>query len=323
MALRPARCVAAFLLLLVTANAGRNLRQIDDLELLRRPPTIDGVAWSSSGMLGVWQAGVMHALLRAGVLDWGSDPGMNYAGTGEGAIVAISGIAGHNPQRTRTAFEASMQTAVNEARACRRSNGTNCDALSGKYEAFITRVLNTLIRETTAGAANSTMTVHLSLVPAATESRPLTAPACNSLSVEANATSVFFNRTDVISALLASTHYPAFSSPNCTRTFRGHQYKNGALTLPMPCPAGSNSCLRISAVPPSVARRLGWGITDANALQPDIFPGSSGAPLPIPESQWSNAMWDPEAVLPVVNALYSLGFTDGRSWARDNFFVLS
>jgi hypothetical protein len=49
----------------------------------------------------------------------------------------------------------------------------------------------------------------------------------------------------------------------------------------------------------------------------------SGAPLPIAEDQWTDAMWNAETVLPHVNALYSLGFTDGRNWARENFFVVA
>lgn len=64
----PAVCVAVFVALLsFSSAAGRSLKQETDPTLIKgRPPTfIDGVGWSSSGLFAVYQAGVMHALLRA------------------------------------------------------------------------------------------------------------------------------------------------------------------------------------------------------------------------------------------------------------------
>lgn len=92
-------------------------------------------------------------------------------------------LAGHNPQRIRAALESSMQTAVNEITACKRAGGTSC-SMKGRYEAYVTRVLDTLLRPTTAAAANITMTIHASLVPAATEPRPLTPEACDAFAQE-------------------------------------------------------------------------------------------------------------------------------------------
>lgn len=117
---------AAALMFILGIDAGRQILQnVPDAPPV--PTTVDSVAWGSSGFLSAYHTGVMHALLRAvgvhssglsfgfimlslpacrtgqdtnslnllqNVLGWGSNPGAAYAGTGEGAIVAVAGLAG-------------------------------------------------------------------------------------------------------------------------------------------------------------------------------------------------------------------------------------
>lgn len=49
----------------------------------------------------------------------------------------------------------------------------------------------------------------------------------------------------------------------------------------------------------------------------------TGTPLPFPEERWADVMFDAEEVASRMNEIFSLGFTDGRTWARLNFYVVS
>lgn len=316
---------AAALMFILGIDAGRQILQnVPDAPPV--PTTVDSVAWGSSGFLSAYHTGVMHALLRANVLGWGSNPGAAYAGTGEGAIVAVAGLAGHNPMRILAEIEFAMQATVTEIQNCWETEGVPASCrIAGRYEGYIKRLLQALIRSTTPSAVNSTMSVQLSLVPGLEESKPLPFEECNDLEDKGFKVNTFMDRRDLESALLASNFFPEFSTmpSNCTHTFRDRQYKNGERTAPVPCPVGAQHCIKVSAVPNEVAVQLGWDVIQPGSATADIYPGYSGSPLPFPLSAWSEMMWNPVAVLPFVNKLYSLGFTDGRTWARLNNFVSS
>lgn len=79
-------------------------------------------------------------------------------------------------------IEFAMQATVTEIQNCWETEGVPASCrIAGRYEGYIKRLLQALIRSTTPSAVNSTMSVQLSLVPGLEESKPLPFEECNDL----------------------------------------------------------------------------------------------------------------------------------------------
>ena len=128
----------------------------------------------------------------------------------------------------------------------------------------------------------------------------------------------FYNRSDLINAMGASSWIRGFSDPvrQCSYEFRGEYCEDAGYSLDLPCPVGFTNCLKISGQPPQT-----WESALGNAT---IYPGiygwyPYGMSLATFEKDDGNFGCNPIAVNKHKYALFEAGMNDTKHWLAQNW----
>lgn len=125
------------------------------------------------------------------------------------------------------------------------------------------------------------------------------------------AVSLFASRDDLVAAVVGS------SSDGCAYPFRGGLVADALFSAPLPCPDGL-PCLRVAAFPPATWAGLALAGNTLPLKRADVYPGRSGAPLPVAAADWLQASVNASAInATVVDALVRLARLDVAAWMSD------